>query len=279
MKFTKMHGAGNDYIYFNGFEVNIIDPNALSIKLSDRHKSVGGDGIVIILPSKIADFKMRMFNADGSEGKMCGNATRCIGKYVYDKGLTSKTDITLETLSGIKYLHLNVKDNKVDSVVVNMGKPILTAKEIPAIYDEETIINKPVDFGGKIQNVTCVSMGNPHCVIFTDGVDTLPLDKIGETYEKHQMFPERVNTEFVEVISPTILKMRVWERGSGETMACGTGACATVVASVLNGISPKNEFITVKLLGGDLRIKYSNDDTVLMEGGAEFAFEGELIQE
>ncbi len=276
MRFTKMHGAGNDYIYFNGFEVDIADPNALSIKLSDRHKSVGGDGIVIILPSKIADFRMRMFNADGSEGKMCGNATRCIGKYVFDKGLTTKTDITLETLSGIKYLHLNVENGKVKSVIVNMGEPILTAKDIPVISDTQNVINKPTCIGGKTQNITCVSMGNPHCVIFTEGVSELELDKIGPDYENDKIFPERVNTEFVEVISPTVLKMRVWERGSGETMACGTGACATVVASVLNGISPKNEFITVKLLGGDLRIKYCDDNTVLMDGGAEFAFEGEI---
>ncbi len=276
MKFTKMHGAGNDYIYFNGFTTNIEDPNALSIKLSDRHKSVGGDGIVIILPSSVADFRMRMFNADGSEGKMCGNATRCIGKYVFDKGLTKKTDITLETLSGIKYLHLNVKDGKVESVVVNMGAPILTAKDIPVISDKEKVIGEKVMLAGKEHTVTCVSMGNPHCVIFTQNIAELDLNRIGSSYENDKMFPERVNTEFVEIISPTHLKMRVWERGSGETMACGTGACATVVAAVENGISPKDEFITVSLLGGDLKIKYQNSGEVLMDGGAEFAFEGEI---
>ncbi len=276
MKFTKMHGAGNDYIYFNGFEYEIADPNSLSIKLSDRHKSIGGDGIVIIMPSKIADFRMRMFNADGSEGKMCGNATRCIGKYVFDKGLTDKTDITLETLSGIKYLHLNVKNGVVESVIVNMGAPILTAKNIPVISEKEQVIGEKVILNGAEHTITCVSMGNPHCVIFTDEIDSLQLDKIGSAYENDKMFPERVNTEFAQVLSPTHLKMRVWERGSGETMACGTGACATVVASVLNGYSVKDEFITVSLLGGDLKIKYCSNGEVLMQGGAEFAFEGEI---
>ena len=276
MKFTKMHGIGNDYIYFNGFEENIDNPNELSIRLSDRHKGVGGDGIVIILPSDKADFRMRMFNADGSEGKMCGNATRCIGKYVYDKGLTDKTDITLETLSGIKKLHLTVDKGAVEAVTVDMGKADFTAENIPVISDTTEVINKPVALAGKVLNITCVSMGNPHCVIFCDEVKALELEKIGPLYENDKMFPDRINTEFVKILGDNELEMRVWERGSGETMACGTGACAVAAAAVKNGICKPDEFITVKLLGGDLRIKYCSDATVIMEGGASFVFEGTI---
>lgn len=278
MKFTKMHGIGNDYIYFNCFEENIENPSELSERLSDRHKGVGGDGIVLIMPSDKADFRMRMFNADGSEGKMCGNATRCIGKYVYDRGLTNKTDITLETLSGIKQLHLDTDGKKVTKVTVDMGKAEFAADKIPVISDSENVIGKEVTLAGKTQKITCVSMGNPHCVIFSENVADLELDKIGTLYENDPMFPERVNTEFVEKIDDDTLFMRVWERGSGETMACGTGACAVVSAAVKNNIVLPDKFITVKLLGGDLEIKYCSCGTVIMRGAAEFVFDGTLCE-
>ena len=276
MKFTKMQGMGNDYIYFNGFEEDIADPSSLSVRLSDRHFGVGGDGIVIILPSEIADFRMRMFNADGSEGKMCGNASRCIGKYVYEKGLTDKTELTLETLSGIKKLSLKTENGKVTSVTVDMGKAEFSAEKIPVIFDKNEVINEPVTIGGETRSITCVSMGNPHCVIFTDSVKDMELEKIGPSFENAPIFHERINTEFVRVKDDKTQEMRVWERGSGETLACGTGACATVSAAVRNGISPADEFIRIKLLGGELNIKYCSDGTVLMEGGAEFCFEGEV---
>lgn len=278
MRFTKMHGIGNDYIYFNCFEENIENPEELSIKLSDRHKGVGGDGIVLIMPSACADFRMRMFNADGSEGKMCGNATRCIGKFVSDRGLTDKTDITLETLSGIKKLHLEKKNGICEKITVDMGKAEFEAKKIPVISDFCEIIGKETDIAGTRQKITCVSMGNPHCVIFTENVKELDLEKIGPSYENDKIFPERVNTEFVEVIDEKTLFMRVWERGSGETMACGTGACATVSAAVKNGLVKENEFVTVKLLGGDLEIKYNSDGNVIMKGGADFVFDGTLCE-
>lgn len=271
-----MHGIGNDYIYFNCFEEKIENPEKFSIRLSDRHFSIGGDGIVLIMPSDTCDFRMRMFNADGSEGKMCGNATRCIGKYVYDKGLTDKTKFTLETLSGVKTLELDVKDGKVDSVTVDMGKAVFTASDIPVIADTQEVVEAPLDLCGRNDKMTCVSMGNPHCVIFTEGIDKLELEKIGPYYENYEKFPERINTEFVEYIDSRTLKMRVWERGSGETLACGTGACATVSAAVKTGRCPADEFIDVKLIGGTLRVKYCSDGTVIMKGPAEFAFEGEV---
>ncbi|MBR4451065.1 MAG: diaminopimelate epimerase [Clostridia bacterium] len=276
MKFTKMHGIGNDYIYFNCFEETVDNPEELSIRLSDRHFGVGGDGIVLIMPSDKADFRMRMFNADGSEGKMCGNATRCIGKFVYDKGLTDKTRITLETLSGIKILDLDVKDGKVEKVTVDMGKANFKAGEIPVISGSNEVVEQELTVGDRTDKITCVSMGNPHCVIFTEGIDSLELEKIGPGYENHPMFPERINTEFVEFIDPHTLKMRVWERGSGETLACGTGACATVSAAVKTGRCPADEFVTVKLIGGNLEIMYKTDGTVIMKGPAAFSFEGEI---
>lgn len=276
MKFTKMHGIGNDYIYFNCFEENVENPEELAIRLSDRHFSVGGDGIVLIMPSEICDFRMRMFNADGSEGKMCGNATRCIGKYVYEKGLTEKTEFTLETLGGIKQLRLEVKDGEVVSVTVDMGRADFKAADIPVIAETDEVVEQPLTVNGVTHLITCVSMGNPHCVIFTEGIDALELEKIGPSYENHPMFPERINTEFVEYISPRELKMRVWERGSGETLACGTGACATVSAAVKTGRCPSDEFIDVKLIGGTLKVMYKSDGTVIMKGPAAFAFEGEI---
>lgn len=271
-----MHGAGNDYIYFNCFDEKIDDPEALSIRLSDRHFSVGGDGIVLIMPSEVADFRMRMFNTDGSEGKMCGNASRCIGKYVYEKGLTDKTTVTLETLAGIKTLNLDVKDGKVKSVCVDMGKAEFSAPKIPVVSDKEEVIDEPLTVGGKEYRVTCVSMGNPHCVTFVDEVKSLELDKIGVLFENNEIFPERVNTEFIRVIDSHTLEMRVWERGSGETLACGTGACASVAAAVRNGICKAGEEVTVKLLGGDLYITCSENYDIKMRGGAEFAFDGEI---
>jgi len=274
MKFSKMHGIGNDYIYVNCFEEKISDPEKLSVILSDRHKGIGSDGLVLIMPSEKADFRMRIFNADGSEAMMCGNATRCIGKYVYDMGLTSKTSVTLETNSGIKYLELFLKDNKVESVKVDMGKAVLTPKDIPVNSDLDLFADQPVEVNGKVYRMTCVSMGNPHAVIFTENVDSLDLEKNGAYFENHPLFPNRVNTEFVEVINSNELKMRVWERGSGETFACGTGTCATVVASVLNGICRYDEEVLVHLRGGDLRIVYQSDGTVMMTGGAEYVFEG-----
>lgn len=279
MKFTKMHGIGNDYIYFNCLDNDIKDPNGLSIALSDRHFGVGGDGIVMIMRSEIADFRMRMFNADGSEGKMCGNATRCIGKYVYEKGLTDKTEFTLETLGGIKVLKLNVSDGKVISVTVDMGKAILKPADIPVLLDGDCIVSKKTILAGKEHEITCVSMGNPHCVIFTKDIDNLNLEKIGPDYENDPIFPERVNTEFVEIIDNKTLKMRVWERGSGETWACGTGASAVCVAAVLNGICDYDTDVLVKLRGGDLTINYKKDGTIYMTGPATFVFDGELEKE
>ncbi len=279
MKFSKMHGIGNDYIYVNCFEETVTEPQKVSVIVSDRHKGIGSDGLVLIMPSDKADFRMRIFNADGSEAMMCGNATRCIGKYVYDMGLTNKTDITLETNSGIKYLKLFLKDNKVSLVQVDMGKAILTPADIPVKSSLDKFIDQPVEVDRKTYNMTCVSMGNPHAVIFTDGIDSLDLEKTGPFFENHEIFPNRVNTEFVEVIDDHTLKMRVWERGSGETFACGTGTCATVVAAVLNGICRHDEEILVHLRGGDLRITYKSDGTVMMTGEAEYICEGTVSDE
>lgn len=277
LKFTKMHGIGNDYIYINAITQQIDDPNALALKLSDRRFSIGGDGIILICKSDIADAKMRMFNADGSEGKMCGNGIRCVGKYVYDNGIVdkSKDTITIETLSGIKTLKLTIVDGKAEMLRVDMGKAELKAVNIPVIYDSEEVINKPLTVENKEYMITCVSMGNPHCVTFVNDVDSLDLEKIGPNFENHTAFPDRINTEFVKVIDSNTLQMRVWERGSGETWACGTGACATAVAACENGYCNKGEDITVHLKGGDLVINYT-DDTVFMTGPATKVFDGEI---
>lgn len=277
LKFTKMHGIGNDYVYVNCFKETVSDPEKLSIFVSDRHFGVGSDGLVLIMPSDKADFRMRMFNADGSEGMMCGNATRCIGKYVYDNGMTDKTDITLETKSGIKRLKLFVKDGKVETVLVDMGKAIIKPADIPVRSELDTFISQKITVNGKEETVTCVSMGNPHCVLFTDTpVDTIELEKIGPYFENHELFPERINTEFANVLDDHTVKMRVWERGSGETWACGTGACAAAVAACLNGYCKQGEEITLKLRGGNLAITYNEDGTVLMRGPAAKVFDGEL---
>lgn len=276
MKFTKMQGIGNDYIYVNCFEEKVDDPERVSQIVSDRHFGIGGDGLVLIMPSDKADFRMRMFNADGSEGNMCGNATRCIGKFVYDNGLTDKTEITLETKSGIKYLTLYPENGKVKTVLVNMGKAVLTPADIPMKAEGESFINKPIEVLGSEVYITAVSMGNPHAVTYVDDVMSLDLEKIGPAFENHPIFPERVNTEFIKVLDSHTIQMRVWERGSGETWACGTGACAAAVASVKNGYFKNGEEITVKLRGGDLFITYNTDGTVLMRGAAETVFTGEI---
>lgn len=277
LTFSKMHGIGNDYIYINCFQETVTDPEKLSIFLSDVRFGVGSDGLVLILPSEVADFRMRIFNADGSEAMMCGNATRCIGKYVYDMGMTDKTEISLETNSGIKYLTLYPgADNKIESVKVDMGKAILVPKDIPVNSDLDRFIAQPVTVDGKEYAMTCVSMGNPHAIVFLPDVNSLDLEKIGPSFEHHPLFPDRVNTEFVRVIDDHTLQMRVWERGSGETFACGTGTCATVVAAVLNGYCKKEEEILVHLRGGDLRIIYHEDETVTMIGPATYVFEGKM---
>ena len=277
MNFTKMNGIGNDYIYFNCINEELKDPEKVSIILSDRHFGVGGDGIVLILKSETSDFKMRIFNADGSEAKMCGNGIRCVGKYLYEKGLTKKDFIKIDTLSGVKLLKLTIENDEVVSIGVNMGEAILNSREIPVLHSQENIINEKITIDEIDYYITCVSMGNPHCIVFIDDIDNLDLKTIGPKFENHAMFPDRINTEFVEIIDENTVKMRVWERGSDETLACGTGACAVVVASVLNNYCKKDNDITVKLLGGDLTIKYQSDGFVYMTGTADFVFDGTYI--
>lgn len=275
LKFTKMHGCGNDYVYFSCFDQTIENPEEVSIKLSDRRFGIGGDGIILVCPSEVADAKMRMFNLDGSEGKMCGNGIRCVGKFLYDHELvdTNKEFVEVETLSGIKKLKVYKTDGKVTSLKVDMGKAELNPKNIPINIEIDKVINYPINIDGNDYNITCVSMGNPHCVVFVDNVNDINIDKIGPMFENNKLFPERVNTEFVKVIDRNTLQMRVWERGSGETWACGTGACASAVAAVENGFCDKGKDITVKLKGGNLIINY-NDDTVYMTGSATKVFEG-----
>lgn len=269
-----MHGIGNDYVYVNCFEEKVDNPHALAKIVSDRHFGIGSDGLILIKPSDKADFYMDMYNADGSAGKMCGNGIRCVGKYVYDNGLTDKTEISVETLSGIKYLKLNVDGGKVKTVRVDMGSPILEPALIPVSLDGDVIQDRPITVDGREYGITCVSMGNPHCVTYIDDVDGLDIEHIGPLFENNGIFPDRVNTEFVRVIDRDTLRMRVWERGSGETLACGTGACAVAVASMLNGYC--NYTVTVKLLGGELKITWDrSENTVYMEGPAEVSFVGE----
>ena len=273
MKFTKMQGLGNDYVYVNCFEEKIEDPSALAVTISDRHFGVGSDGLIMINPSDVADCEMEMYNADGSRGEMCGNGIRCVGKYVYDYGLTDKTEISVETLAGIKYLKLFVENGKVTKVTVDMGSPILTPAEIPVIADGERVVDEPILVDGEEYRMTCVSMGNPHAVVYVDDVQGLEIEKIGPKFENHERFPNRVNTEFVKVLDRHTVEMRVWERGSGETLACGTGACATAVACILNGLTEDD--VTVKLLGGDLQIQWDKEkNTVFMTGPATVVFDG-----
>lgn len=272
IKFTKMQGIGNDYIYIDCFKTAIANPEKLSEEMSKRHFSVGSDGLVLICPSTVADCKMRMFNADGSEGKMCGNAIRCVGKYVYDEGIVDKTTVTVETLSGIKTLKLFLKDGKVDTVTVDMGKAEIIPEKIP--FKGEKAINFTFKANNKEYKGNAISMGNPHNVIFCDEIKNLELEKIGYAFENHELFPERVNTEFVKALSSCEVEMRVWERGSGETYACGTGACATAVACVLNGKCDYGKEITVKLIGGELKIKVDKDLSVTMTGKAKRVYDG-----
>lgn len=277
MQFTKMEGLGNDYVYINCLEETVEDPGALAIKVSDRHFGIGSDGLILIKPSSIADFTMDMYNADGSRSEMCGNGIRCVGKYVYDYGLTDKTEVSIETLAGIKYLKLIPENGKVKNVTVNMGAPILKPDQIPAIVpDGGQAVSVPIMVQGKEYRTTCVSMGNPHSVVFVESTDTFPLSVIGPFFENHEMFPNRVNAEFVQIIDRTHVKMRVWERGTGETLACGTGACATAVACILNGKT--DDEITVSLLGGDLIIRWDRtENLVYMTGPATAVFDGELL--
>lgn len=287
MKFTKMHGCGNDYVYVDCTKKELDNPEQVAIKVSDRHFGIGSDGLILIKSSDRADFFMDMYNADGSRGKMCGNGIRCVGKYVYDFGLTDKTEVKIDTLSGIKTLKLNVENGVVSTVVVDMGEPIFNADEIPVdvttfnnqtLNKSDIIISQPLAVNGFEYDITCVSMGNPHAVVYLDNdidIKKFEIEKIGPGFEKHEAFPESVNTEFIQVVDKDNLNMRVWERGSGETFACGTGACASLVATVLNKMC--NETATLHLLGGDLKITWDRESNrVLMEGPAETVFTGEI---
>lgn len=273
-KFTKMHGAGNDYIYINCFEKKVTDINATAKAVSDRHFGIGSDGLVLICPSDKADFRMDMYNSDGTQAEMCGNATRCVGKFVHDRGLTDKTEITLETLAGIKILKLNLDDNgDVDTVTVNMGSPELVPKNIPINSDLDRFIQEEITVDNKTYRVTGVSMGNPHAVTFVDDVNSIEIEKLGPKFENHPLFPRRINTEFAQIVNDSTIKMRVWERGAGETLACGTGACATMVAAKLSGLVGSEA--DLELLGGTLHIKWDeSDNNVYMTGPARFVFDG-----
>lgn len=277
LKFTKMEGLGNDYIYVNCFKEVVPEPSKLAVKLSDRHFGIGSDGLILIKPSEMADFTMEMYNADGSQSEMCGNGIRCVGKYVYDYGLTSKTEIAVETLAGIKYLKLVVEDDRVSMVTVNMGEPVLKPEKIPVKVDsdKDRIVDYPVKIAGRDYNITCISMGNPHCVTFVEDTDSFPIEAIGPEFENSSLFPRRVNAEFVQVVNRKYAKMRVWERGSGETLACGTGTCASVVAAVLNNLT--EDEVTVRLLGGELVIKWDRESNlVYMTGPAKIVYDGEI---
>ncbi len=288
MKFTKMHGIGNDYVYVNCFRETVENPAEVAVTVSDRHFGIGSDGLILIKPSEIADFEMDMYNADGSRGRMCGNGIRCVAKYVYDYGLTDRTRISVATGSGIKYLDLTVEDGKVALVRVDMGAPILVPEQIPVAMEQTgvagsacreaacgEVVDQPIAVNGAVYQMTCVSMGNPHCIVCVDDVDGLDIEKIGPHFEKHPCFPDRVNTEFIKVIDRSTVQMRVWERGSGETWACGTGACAVAVACILNGWT--EDIVTVRLRGGDLRIEWDRaKNTVFMTGPATVVFDGEI---
>lgn len=283
MKFTKMEGLGNDYVYVNCFRETVSNPRELAIKVSDRHFGIGSDGLILIKPSEIADFTMEMYNADGSQSEMCGNGIRCVGKYVYDYGLTDKKSVSVETLAGIKYLDFTIENEEKDGrgtvamVTVNMGAPILSASLVPVkidgVSDGDTVVSHTVKIADREWDITCVSMGNPHCITFVDDVDTFPLEKMGACFENDPIFPRRVNAEFVQVVDRKYVKMRVYERGTGETLACGTGACATAVACMLNGLT--EEEVTVKLLGGELIIRWDREQNVVyMTGPARVVFDG-----
>ncbi len=274
MKFTKMHGCGNDYVYVNGFTEKVADKPKAVVTLSDRHFGIGSDGVIFINPSQQADFEMEMYNADGTRAEMCGNGIRCVGKYVYDHGMTDKTSITVESFGKVKYLDLTVENGKVVKVKVNMGKPELTAKDVPVVSVHEQVIDEEIIVKEKSYRMTCVSMGNPHAVVFMDDVEHLAIEEIGPYFENHERFPNRTNTEFVQVIDDSHVKMRVWERGTGETLACGTGCCATAVACVLNHLTGAH--VTVQVLGGEIEIYWDQkENLVYMTGPAVTVFEGE----
>lgn len=287
MKFTKMQGIGNDYVYVNCFEEKVENPSELAVKISNRNFGVGSDGLILIKPSEVADFTMEMYNADGSQSEMCGNGIRCVGKYVYDYGLTDKESISVETLAGIKYLDFTIENGKVALITVNMGSPELVPEKVPVnvdaikgVSDSEKsglaqVVDKTLEVDGKEYNVTCVSMGNPHCITFVDDTASFPLEEEGPKFEFHAAFPNRVNAEFIQVLSRNEVNMRVWERGSGETLACGTGACASTVACILNGLT--EDEITLHLLGGDLKVRWDrNENVVFMTGPAKVVFDGEI---
>ena len=275
MKFTKMQGLGNDYVYVNCMEQMVEDAAETARRVSDRHFGIGSDGLILICPSDKADFEMRMYNADGSRGEMCGNGIRCVGKYVYDYGLTDKTSLSVETLGGIKHLFLEVEGGKVSLVKVDMGPAILEPEKIPVTAEGSRVVDEPLCVDGKTFRMTCVSMGNPHAVIYVDDVQGMDLEKTGPSFENHERFPNRINTEFAHVLDRNTVEMRVWERGSGETLACGTGACAVAVASILNGYT--EDQVTVGLLGGDLKIEWDREtNKVYMTGPAEVVFDGEI---
>lgn len=276
LRFTKMHGTGNDYVYVNMFTERIEDPSALAIRVSDRHFGIGSDGLILVAPSEVADCRMIMYNADGSEGAMCGNGIRCVAKYAYEHDIVNRQNITVETKSGIKSLELTVEDGQVTYVKVNMGQAILQPAAIPVTAEGDTFISQPLFVEGREYKATCVSMGNPHCVIFTEGIDDIDLEKIGPKFEHHEWFPDRINTEFVEVIDAHTIRMRVWERGSGETISCGTGTCASTVAAVLNGYCMRGEEIEVQIRGGKLYDTYLENGDVLMKGPATTVFDGEI---
>lgn len=275
MIFTKMEGLGNDYIYVNCFKETVSKPEELAVQYSDRHFGIGSDGLILIQPSDVADFRMSMYNSDGSQAEMCGNGIRCVGKYVYDYGLTDKQKISVETLAGVKYLELAVKNGKVEFVTVDMGTPERRASQIPVALDQEQVIDEPIEVDGREYRMTCISMGNPHAVVFVEDVMGLPLETIGPLFEHHPLFPKRVNTEFIEVVNESEVKMRVWERGAGETLACGTGACASTVACILN--HKTKDTVTLHLLGGDLQVRWDREqDKVYMTGPARVVFDGEI---
>ena len=276
LKFTKMHGTGNDYVYVNCFEEKVENPGMVSEKVSDRHFGIGSDGLILICPSEVADVRMAMYNADGSEGMMCGNGIRCVAKYSYEHGLVDSDKITVETKSGIKTLDLTVENSEVTYVAVDMGMAILKPREIPVDDDGDDFVKRKIDVDGKEYEITCVSMGNPHAVIFTKDIDNIDLEKIGPLFEHHKLFPEQINTEFVEVTDSHNIKMRVWERGSGETMSCGTGTCAVTVAAVLNGYCKRDEEININIRGGQLKDTYLSDGRVIMRGTATNVFDGEI---
>lgn len=276
MKFTKMQGCGNDYVYVDCTKKLIDDIPETARKVSDRHFGVGSDGLILIRPSNHADFFMDIYNYDGSRAQMCGNGIRCVAKYVYDNGLTDKDQITIETLSGIKKLDLTIVDGKVTFVAVNMGTPVMTPSAIPVISDKEKLISEPITVGGTEYKITCVSMGNPHAVVFVEDTKTIPIAVLGPMFENHEMFPERINTEFIHVVDRKRIEMRVWERGSGETLACGTGACASVAACVWNCLTDRE--VMVSLLGGELEVRYDEKDgNIYMTGPVAKVFDGEIM--